>query len=278
MRTIPLLLAALLLNACGTLQIGERQFIRADQAGTAPAARLDLAALLPSGVASDETIATPDGAVLRGVRWHRPGATRVLLYFGGNMFHLDQHGQELLPLLASCGTDVVVFDYRGYGRSSGVPRVANLQADALRVLDHVSAQYPDGVIVHGQSLGSFMAAHVAQQRPAVRALVLEATSTTVQDWTDAVVPWYVKLVSKVEVDAPLRGIDNVAAVGAYRGASLVLAGSEDRITPAPLARKVFDAIPGQSKQWFVAQGAGHNGIFGQREVMPLYCGFVRAAG
>ena len=278
MRSFPILFAALLLSACGTLQIGERQFIRADQAGAAPTARLDLAALLPLGSASDESIATPDGAVLRGVRWRQPGATRVLLYFGGNIFHLDQHGQELLPLLASCGTDVVVFDYRGYGRSSGVPNVATLQADALRVFDHVSAQYPGAVIVHGQSLGSFMAAHVAQQRPAVRALVLESTSSTVQDWTDANVPWYVKLVSKVEIDPALRGIDNVAAVSAYRGASLVLGGSEDNITPVPLARKVFEAIPGQSKQWFVAQGAGHNGVFGHREVMPVYCGFVRAAG
>jgi pimeloyl-ACP methyl ester carboxylesterase len=273
MRALTILPAALLLSACGTLQIGERNFIRADQAGAAPAARLDLAALLPSGSASDEQVATPDGAVLRGVRWHRPGATRVLLYFGGNMFHIDQHGRELLPLLASCGADVVVFDYRGYGRSSGVPTVATMQDDALRVYDQVSAQYPGGVIVHGQSLGSFMAGHVASRRPA-RGLVLEATSTSVQDWTDANVPWYVKLVTKVEVAAPLRGIDNAAAVSRYRGASLVLAGDADNVTPAYLAHRVFEAIPGVRKQWFVAPGAGHNGIFGHKDVMPVYCGFV----
>lgn len=274
MRAIATLPALLLLAACGTLQIGERNFIHADPPGAAPLARLDLAALLPAGSASDETIATDDGAVLRGVRWRQPGSARVLLYFGGNLFHLDRHGSSVLPLLAGCGADVVVFDYRGYGRSSGVPTVATLSADALRVFDHVSAQYPGAVIVHGQSLGSFMAAHVAQQRPGARGLVLEATSTTVQDWTDANVPWYVKLATSVKVDDNLRGIDNVAAVRNYRGAALVLAGEADRVTPAALARKVYDAIPGPSKQWHMAAGAGHDGIFGQRDVLPVYCGFV----
>ena len=206
---------------------------------------------MPPGTLTEEEIATPDGAVLRGLGWRSPGATRTVLYFGGNAFHLDQHGRQLLPLLAGCGVSVMVFDYRGYGRSSGVPTVSTLAADALRLYDHASARYPGGVIVHGQSLGSFMAAHVARHRPAARAVVLEATAANVQDWVDANVPWYLKLVTKVEVDGELRGIDNLAAAVAYRGASLVLAGGADRITPARLGRRVHEAFPGEGKQWRV---------------------------
>lgn len=267
---------ALLLTACGTMEVGERNFLRPDKPGAPAAPRLDMAALVKSGGASDETIATPDGAVLRGVRLRQGSNVRVVLYFGGNMFHLDQHGKDVLPLLASCGLDVAVFDYRGYGRSSGVPTLANMSADALRVFDHVSAQYPGGVIVHGQSLGSFMAAHVVQHRPAARAVVLEATSSTVREWVDANVPWYARLVTRVEVAPALRSVDNVAAVSRYQGASLVLVGENDKVTPPQLARKVFDAIPGQPKQWFIAPGAGHNGIFGHKTVMPVYCGFVNS--
>jgi hypothetical protein len=200
----------------------------------------------------------------------------TVLYFGGNAFHLDRHGAQLLPLLASCGTDVAVFDYRGYGRSSGEPSVATMAADALRAFDRVSAGAPGRVIVHGQSLGSFMAAHVARQRPQACALVLEATSTTVQDWAAANVPWYARPFLRVEVAESLRGVDNVAAVTGYRGASLVLAGDGDKITPLPLAQKVYAALPG-AKQWLVAQGAGHNTIFGHKDVMPAYCSFVNRA-
>jgi pimeloyl-ACP methyl ester carboxylesterase len=275
MRLVPIILAASVLSGCTTMQIGESSFIRADsKSGAAPDPRLDVHALLPATRVSEAAIATPDGATLRGVIAHRPGASVTVLYFGGNAFHLDRHGAELLPLLASCGTDAAVFDYRGYGRSSGAPSVATMQADALRVFDHVSAGHPERVIVHGQSLGSFMAAYVVQQRPQARGLVLEATSTTVQDWAQANVPWYARPFLRIEVADSLRGIDNVALVAGYRGASLVLAGERDRITPLLLARKVYAALPDGAKQWFVAEGAGHDGIFGHKDVMPVYCGFV----
>jgi pimeloyl-ACP methyl ester carboxylesterase len=274
MRAIPLLLSAMMmLSGCGTMQVGERNFIRPDKPGTPAAPRL-----AASPAIDDVEIATPDGAVLRGIVYQpSPGTKRVILYFGGNMFHLDQHGAELLPLLTSCGTGVAVFDHRGYGRSSGEPNLVRMAADAVRVFDRVNEQFPGQVVVHGQSLGSILAAHVAQQRPAARAIVLEATTSTVQDWVDANVPWYVSLVSKVEVEAGLKAVDNVAAMRAYQGPSLVLAGERDKVTPAALARKVYDAIPGQRKQWHLSPGAGHNDTFGRADVMPPYCKLVRGA-
>lgn len=274
MRAIPFLLSAMMmLSGCGTMLIGERNFIRPDKPGTPAAPRL-----AASPAIADVEIATPDGAVLRGIVYQpAPAAKRVILYFGGNMFHLDQHGAELLPLLTSCGTGVAVFDHRGYGRSSGAPNLVRMAADAVRVFDRVNAQFPGQVVVHGQSLGSILAAHVAQQRPAARAIVLEATTSTVQDWVDANVPWYVAMVSKVEVEAGLKAVDNVAAMRAYPGPSLVLAGERDKVTPVALARKVYDAIPGQRKQWHLSPGAGHNDTFGRADVMPLYCKLVREA-
>lgn len=268
------LLFSLLLSACGSIDIGERNFIRGDPPGIAPLARLDSAALPVGGTVLEEELITDDGAVLRGLSWRPAGATRSLIYFGGNTFHLDQHGRSVLPLLASCGVSVTLFDYRGYGRSSGTPGVQTLAADALRVYDHVAARAPGGVVVHGQSLGSFMAAHIAQKRPDLRGLVLEATATNVQDWVDANVPWYVRLFSTVTVAGDLRAIDNVAAVSGYQGGALVLAGGRDRVTPPVLARRVFEALPGSSKRWLLTDDAGHNDIFGHRAVMPTYCSFV----
>jgi pimeloyl-ACP methyl ester carboxylesterase len=279
MRAIPFLLSAMMmLSGCGTMQVGERNFIRPDKPGTAAPPRLELGKYTGAGTIEEEDIATPDGALLSGIIFNpHPAAGRVILYFGGNMFHLDQHGAELLPQLTSCGTGVAVFDHRGYGRSRGEPNLVRMAADAVRVFDLVNARFPGQVIVHGQSLGSILAAHVAQQRPAARAIVLEATTSTVQDWVDANVPWYVAMVTKVEVETGLKAVDNVAAMRAYQGPSLVLAGERDKVTPVALARKVYDAIPGQRKQWHLSPGAGHNDTFGRADVMPLYCKFVTGA-
>ena len=280
MRLLPIMLAASMLSGCTTMQIGESNFLRPDKPTAVPDARLDAQALLAAMRVRDEEIVSPDGAVLRGISAQAPGSDVTVLYFGGNAFHLDRDGAALLPLLASCGAGVAIFDYRGYGRSSGTPTVANMAADAVRAYDHVSARHPGRVIVHGQSLGSFMAAHVVRQRPQAGGLVLEATSTNVEDWAQANVPWYARPFLRIEIAESLRGVDNVAAVAGYRNASLVLAGERDRITPPALGHQVYAALPGAAKQWFVADGAGHNAIFGHQDVMPVYCSFVRgiAAG
>jgi hypothetical protein len=277
MRFIGLTLAALALSGCTTMQIGEGSFIRPDKPDAkASAVRLDVQALLPGARVDDAEIASADGAVLRGVIARQPGSTVTVLYFPGNAFHLDRHGKELLPLLASCGTSVAVFDYRGYGRSSGVPTVENMAADALRVFDDVSKRQGGSVIVHGQSLGSFMAAHVAHERPQAAGLVLEATATTVADWANANVPWYARPFLNLEIAGSLKDIDNVAAVSTYRGRSLVLAGERDTVTPPALGRRVYAALPGTRKQWLLVDGASHNSIFGSAALMPAYCAFVNA--
>ncbi|WP_181373033.1 alpha/beta hydrolase [Massilia glaciei] len=269
-------LAAVLLAGCGTMQIGEANFLKPDKPGAAPRQRLDVAAMFPAATVRDETVAAADGAQLRGLTVRQPGASAAVLYFGGNMFHLDAHGAGVLPLLAACGSNVVVFDYRGYGRSGGTPTLARLLADALRVFDHVNAQHPGAVVVHGQSLGSFVAGHVARERASVRALVLEATATNVPDWVDANVPWYARPFVKLEVGEPLRAVDNAAVAARYRGPALVLAGTRDKATPPVLGRKVFDALPGPHKQWLQVD-ATHNGIFGHPQVAKPYCDLVSQA-
>lgn len=274
MRCKVIILALFALSGCTTMQLQEGSFIRPDKPGQADgAARLDVAALLPAAHVTDAALTTDDGAVLRGVIAMQAGAKVTLLYFGGNVFHLDRHGERMLPLLAACGANVAVFDYRGYGRSSGAPTVANMAADAVRVFDYVSAQGTP-VIVHGQSLGSFMAAQVVRQRPQAAGLVLEATATTVQDWANANLPWCAWPFVRLEIADSLRAVDNLAAVAGYQGASLVLAGARDRITPAALGQRVYAALPPARKRWLLAGGAGHDDIFGQAEVMPAYCALV----
>jgi len=274
-RLLPFISAALLASACTTMQIGENSFIRPDKAGAATPARLDLGTALPNARVTDAAIDSGDGATLHGVMLRQGQSKVTVLYFGGNAFHLDQHGAEIIPLIAACGVNVAVFDYRGYGRSGGVPSIATMTADALREYDYVSAHNPGSkMIVHGQSLGSFLAAHVAHERPQAAALVLEATATNVSDWAHANVPWYARPFLRLDIGQSLRGVDNVKAVAGYPGASLVLAGQADTVTPPALGRRVYDALPEQRRQWLLADGASHNGIFGHKDVMPPYCAFV----
>jgi len=271
MKLILVLMVAML-SGCA-VQIGEGSVVHPDRAGEVrPTGRIgDSGAadykLAPVSLAADDV-------QLNGVHAGAGNALTVL-YFGGNGFHLDEHGDHVLAAIGPCRADVAMVDYRGYGRSTGVPTIAALKEDALREFDLVNAQAPGRVIVHGQSLGSFIAAYVAQQRPAVRGLVLESTTTNARDWANNMLPWYAWPFVRVELSEPLKGIDNVLAASGYAGPALVLEGSEDNVTPPRLARRVYDALPSAEKRMVMVPGAGHNGVLSSAAVRPAYCEFVR---
>lgn len=277
MRLLLLVITMSLLGGCASIKLSERTFIRPDSpAGANSTATFDqaaLQALLPSARIETLQVAQSDGAIAHGIAVRQPGARSTVLYFGGNVFHIDRHAKVLVPRIAACPVNVVIFDYRGYGRSSGAPTIALMASDALTIFDHVNAQFPGQVVVHGQSLGSFVAAHVARQRPA-RALVLEATVTNVQDWAEANVPWYVRPFVTISMSPQLAALDNVAAVSAYRGRGMVLAGGRDRITPARLGKAVYAALPGEPKTLLISDQAGHNDILEHRDAGQAYCDFL----
>jgi pimeloyl-ACP methyl ester carboxylesterase len=261
--------ACAVLAGCAQVRVTERQFIRPDAPGAVAAQRLARSGTIELSVPGK------DGAMLNGILLEQPNARSTVLYFGGNLFHLDQHGDELIPVLAACGTNVAVFDYRGYGRSSGKPTVDNMQADALAIFDALDARFPGRVIVHGQSLGSFMAAHVAQSRP-VLATVLETTATSAEELIESNIPWYAWPFVRIEMEPSLRQVDNRAAATHFQSAALVIAAGQDKMTPPRLGKKVFDAIPRQDKQFLLLDKAGHNDALRTDGASAAYCNFVRS--
>src|SRR5450830_1803948 len=115
MKQAWLAVMTLMLSGCA-MQVGETNILRADRPGDAPPSRrLDSAAPWKLDPLSLQVT----DAQLNGVSASRHGNALTVLYFGGNDFHLDQHGAEVLAAIAPCGVDVTIFDYRGYGRSKG---------------------------------------------------------------------------------------------------------------------------------------------------------------
>ncbi|MCA1856133.1 alpha/beta hydrolase [Massilia oculi] len=262
------LLACAALAGCTQMRVTERHFIRPDPPGTVLEKRFAGEAV------RDLSVVARDGVLLNGILAERPDARNTVLYFGGNMFHLDRHADTLLATLGACRTNVAVFDYRGYGRSGGAPTVENMKADALSLFDSLNARYPGRVIVHGQSLGSFMAAYVAQARP-VLGTVLETTATSATELVDAKMPWYARPFVRIEMDASLRQVDNRIAASRVRSPTLVIAAGKDEMTPAWMGKAVFDAIPGRDKQLLMLEKAGHNDALRSEGAIGTYCGFVQ---
>lgn len=284
MRFIALLWVVGILSGCQTIAVKDQDLIRPDSVtGWKSKGAFDgekLKAVLPKATLSEEQIPVQQAGgdvTIKGVSVTLPEVKTTVLYFGGNLTHVDENGPFLSRLSAACPANFATFDYRGYGRSNGQPDVRVLSEDALRIYDHVRAKTKGKLLVYGYSLGGFMAGHIAANR-AIDGLVLEATGTTVAELVDARVPWYAKPLVTVSISDTLKLVDNLSAVSQFKGKALVITGGNDRMMPAQLGKKLFDALPSQEKVYVLVPEGTHSRLTEDANVRRAYCELVGKLG
>ncbi len=178
----------------------------------------------------------------------------ILLWCHGNAGNVS-HRLENIQQLFQRGISVFIFDYRGYGRSTGIPSEIGLYQDALASYDYLIHQRrisPERLILFGRSLGAGVAGEVAAQRPTA-GLIVEGSFPSIQAMADhhcfgLPARWLMdvefNLAQKVrDLHLPL----------------LVIHGERDSIVPLALGRQVFEAAH-EPKQWYVVSGAEHNDV------------------
>jgi pimeloyl-ACP methyl ester carboxylesterase len=99
---------------------------------------------------------------------------KVVLFFHGNRDNLNRWGREYTERFVSQGYAVLMYDYRGYGKSIGERSEDVLHQDAQFVYNFLKKQFQeDSIIVYGYSLGTGMASRVAANNHP-KMLILEA--------------------------------------------------------------------------------------------------------
>jgi len=268
-------LMSLALAGC-TTTISESSLLQPTPGGPMPPEALARAA--PAYTMSEHTITTADGTRLSAVLLRQPGARATILYFGGNGFTIGQFGAMAARWFAPLGVDLMIVDHRGYGRSGGVPGQAALEADGLAAFDYLTGAVDvpaRQVVVHGQSLGSFIAGHVAAARPA-GGVVLESSATTTEDWVDASHRGLARALVRVRIDESLRGRGNLGNMARIDEPLLILVGANDRTTPPRLAQALYAAspLPPEAKTLFLVPNAGHDDVMARGETRAAYRAFL----
>ena len=201
------------------------------------------------------------GATLRGWTFTATPdrrSTLRILFFNGNAMTIDG-SLSIYRGLAVRGADVTVFDYRGYGFSSGKPAVMDFRSDSLALYDKLAASGP--VVVYGFSLGTAMAAYVASQRH-VAGLILAGTIATAAEEF----PIFARALGysssdqarmKPSPDA-MTAFDERDMVSGSSAPLLMIHGEADQLVPIQQGREVFAASIARQKQFVVVSGAGHN--------------------
>jgi pimeloyl-ACP methyl ester carboxylesterase len=224
-------------------------------------------------------VVAPDGARLHGVHLRRPGARATILYFGGNGYTIGRFGAWTGRVFSFLDVDLFLVDHRGYGQSEGRPTIAAMEADALAVYDHISALpgVKKPIVLHGHSLGSFIAGHIAANRPTA-GVVLESSVSTAEEWVRAATPSAAKLFVNVRIADDLKGRGNLDNVRRIEEPLLLLTGARDKTTPPALARSLHAAspLPEGRKTLAIIPVADHNQAMMRTEALAVYRRFLNS--
>ncbi|WP_208983998.1 alpha/beta hydrolase [Roseibium aggregatum] len=187
--------------------------------------------------------------------WRAEPAARgapTVLYFHGNSANVSARWKRFKQILDS-GFGLYAPSYRGYAGSQGSPSEDALISDGLEHFDRLAATGTP-VVVHGESLGSGIAAAVAAERPQTDLVVLEAPYTALIDMAAKRYPWLpVGLLMK----DPMPTRDRVDKITAP---VLIVHGTEDRVIPVEHGRRLFEYAK-TPKQLVIVEGGGHSNLW-----------------
>ena len=258
------------LAACSSIQIDEQDVFQPKPSVYPDGFEMD-------GVTLESVFFPAAGDSVRLNAWvlTQPEARGTVLFFGGNGFYLVQ-SRGYIEALTGFPVDVMMVDYRGYGQSGGTPTVEALRADAVAAYAYLTERRgvdPDRLLVHGHSLGTFLALALADGRP-VAGVVLENPVTNAEAWADALVPWALDLFLSLDVAESIREEDNVDRVQALQKPLLILAGEADVIADPQMARTLYKQATSENKRLVVIEGGSHNGLYRDEAYGEAYGAFI----
>ncbi len=169
---------------------------------------------------------------------------------GGNI----SHRLDLCRVLLGAGVNVLVFDYRGYGRSEGRLSEEGTYRDAQAAYAWLRQQgfAPENIIAFGESLGGGIASELAV-REAVGGLVLQSTYTNIADIGAELFPWLpVRWLNTIKYDT-------VKKLARVRAPLLVMHSRNDGLIGYHHAEKNF-AAANEPKMFWEINGEHNNSL------------------
>jgi len=115
-----------------------------------------------SGNYEEKYFTMPDGKKLHALYFKADSSRGVVYYLHGNAGSVKSWG-TVADIFASQNFDLLLLDYRGYGKSEGhISNEKELYSDVNVVYDSLKANYPEEkIVVLGYSIGTGLAANVA---------------------------------------------------------------------------------------------------------------------
>ncbi len=175
----------------------------------------------------------------------------ILIYFHGNKGNLERWG-IIASELTRFNYDVIAFDYRSYGKSTGVVSELNLFNDAMFCYTQLKETLnPKEIILYGRSLGTGIASWLSGQINPTK-LILETPFYDMPHLINLFVP-------KVFYTPHLR-FSSHRYLKNSTYPILILHGTRDGVVPFISGKKLADSLINPKMQFVTIKGGKHNNL------------------
>jgi|GEM_PF-3025014 pimeloyl-ACP methyl ester carboxylesterase len=210
---------------------------------------------------------SPEKSVdLSGVILRSKGSKDFILYFYGNGSNIVNSFPRLKFLNEHYRLNVVCFDYRSYGYSTGTAGFKNIMSDGLAIYDHVLKNYAGGgkIFIYTQSVGTPVGLEIACNRETA-GIIMEAGFTRgadavahMTDGQQGIEKFFVHLKADDYLanypDPPVEKIKRVKVPLLY------VLGTEDEVFPFAMGKELFDAAGSKDKTFCPIYGKRHSNL------------------
>ena len=213
---------------------------------------------------------TEDGMRLHGWLFPLEGGSPIILFCHGNAGNIS-HRLDNVRLLLDHGLQVFIFDYRGYGKSTGSPSETGLYTDGLAAYDYLvgeRAVSPGQIVLFGRSIGAAVAIDIALKKEAC-SLIMESAFTSTRDMAKSMGPF--RLIAYF-LPPHYNALEKIPRVDVPK---LIVHGERDEIVPFSMGQRLFEAAK-RPKYFYPLESAGHNDTYveGGEEYFRIIAAFA----
>lgn len=216
----------------------------------------------------------PSGhAKLNAWYFKKTGANKITIVNHGNGGEIAQRLILCVPIL-SANSSVLLYDYEGFGKSTGEPSIPAVRRDGLAVYDYVRnvLHYaPEDIVVYGESLGSAVSTYIAQNRKVSGIIIqsgFDSLSSVAKDQVLLLNLYPDSVLSNLEMD-------NTAYFRGKHPPLLFVHGDADTDVQIKHAYKSFE-IASEPKKFVKCEGAGHHDIYTHKLMTPTLVEFMKS--
>lgn len=215
---------------------------------------------------SEITLITTDNHKINA--WYKNAISNepTILFFHGNAGNLSHRINKFIEFTENSNYGLFAIDYRGYGKSTGIPSEKGFYIDAQTAIDYlknVKGIESKDIILYGESIGSGVAVKMATLYN-VRSVILEAPFTSIKDVANEGIFKFFPLSLMLNEKFP-----SIDRIGHVLSPILIIHGTEDKVIAPMHSNKLFKKIRHNRKRIIFYENVGHNNINPQRVINDI---------